>query len=83
MVLPQDPSTKATSGLSGLDPSNLYGGSKDDEEIVDEHEIELEAKLKHCFLHPNSKIRETWDAIQALLLIYVLFVVPFRTCFGE
>lgn len=72
---------KQRADVMSMDPNNMYGGSKDEED--DELEVELEARAKSCFLHPTGKTRQVWDAAQIVLLTYVLIFVPYRTCFDD
>ena len=43
--------------------------------------LSSDSKGVRLMLHPDGRVRRSWDAIQALLLLYVAAVVPFRLGF--
>ena len=76
------------------DPRALYGQSDEEGDELSSPTTQLKekldalaqekrtaAKLRRCFLRPDSKLRQAWDGSQVILLLYVLMTVPYRACF--
>ena len=41
-------------------------------ELLNEDDVEMEARAKRCFFHPHMATRTTWDLAQVCLLFYLL-----------
>lgn len=72
--------------LRKLSPNNVLGHARGGKgatwSVLNDAEIEKEARARACFLHPSNRIRVVWDIIQVILLLYLLISLPLRLSFG-
>ena len=73
-------------GRVNSDLAKLFGRNVDTEEDELEissptEKIQEEMRRKHCFVGPENRLRQVWDAMQVFLLLYVACIIPFRECF--
>ena len=72
--------------LRKLSPNNVLCHARGDKggtwSVLNDAEIEKEARARACFLHPSSKFRTVWDIVQVVLLLYLLISLPLRLSFG-
>eukprot|EP01050_Picozoa_sp_SAG11_P002008 SAG11_NODE_97_length_16960_cov_22.407405_2_plen_786_part_00 len=63
-------------------PREIRTNLKQDEKVgMNAEERVNEARIKRCFLRPESTFRTGWDLTQVVLLMYVLITVPLRIGF--
>ena len=57
------PSNYAADGLN-LGEAKEKDQNRDEGDLLSAEDVELEAKARTCFFHPNMPIRTTWDLVQ-------------------
>lgn len=60
------PSNYAADGLN-LGEAKEKDQNRDEGDLLSAEDVELEAKARTCFFHPNMPIRTTWDLVQVCL----------------